>query len=189
MRGPAERERLQIPLMYAFRDAAQKHDAQKIEDNRVDGERLISDRGSIRRRGASEELLKRDLGVDLGYLVDTVCLGSAEDLSDLPFVQGSILNYGIPDLASMALEEGVGELVRGNLKQALLNHEPRLSRETLVVSGSQTDSHAALSEEQKISVRVAANMLCKPLDVPIEFVAEIDALAGKVVVPKLPGSA
>jgi hypothetical protein len=31
---------------------------------------------------------------------------------------------------------------------------------------------------------VSANMICRPLDVPIEFVAELDVGAAKIVLPQ-----
>jgi hypothetical protein len=30
-------------------------------------------------------------------------------------------------------------------------------------------------------------MICKPLDIPVEFLAEVDAASGKVVLARLPG--
>jgi len=55
----------QIPLMLAFREAFQAGDAAKRIEERVGGERVLSQRGSLRRRGGDEVLLKRDLAVDL----------------------------------------------------------------------------------------------------------------------------
>jgi type VI secretion system protein ImpF len=40
-----------------------------------------------------------------------------------------------------------------------------------------------------VRFRVRAEMLSKPLDIPIEFIAEIDVSAGKIMLPRLPGSA
>src|SRR5215217_1299871 len=97
-----QKERLQIPLMLAFRDAYDMRDADKDEGMWVDGERVIAERNSIR-RGAAESMLKRDLGIDLGSLVDTVDLGSATDLDTLPYVCRSVLNFGLPDLSSITM--------------------------------------------------------------------------------------
>ena len=87
MRTPDKKERLQIPLMFAFRDAFEQRDATKKEDVRVDGERVVADRSLLRRRGTEEALLKRDLAIDLGALVDTINLASATDLDGLELRQ------------------------------------------------------------------------------------------------------
>ena len=42
---------------------------------------------------------------------------------------------------------------------------------------------------QRVRFRVRAEMLSRPLDIPIEFVAEIVIGAGKIILPRLPGSA
>ena len=62
----------QVPLMFAFRDAFSRGDASKRLDNRVAGERVISERGSLRRRGAEEALVKENFSLDLLSLVECV---------------------------------------------------------------------------------------------------------------------
>ena len=185
MRGPErQRERLQIPLMFAFRDAYDKRDAAKEEDVRVDGERVVSERSSIRRRGTDEAMLKRDLALDLGSLVDTIDLDSCTDLSSLSYVKKSVLNYGLYDLTHVVVgAEATGEIIE-NLKRALLLHEPRLSAETLVIEPAGQDEVT-----RRIRFKVRADMICKPLDIPVEFVAELEQASGKVVVSRPHGSA
>lgn len=186
MRPPdKQRDRLQIPLMYAFRDAFDKRDANKHEDVRVDGERVVSDRGSLRRRGAEESLLKQDLAIDLAALLDTIDLGSAVDISDMPFVTKSVLNFGLADLTSISVGSASEATIGENLKTALLEHEPRLSRDSLTVERVRVEDEA----QQRIRYKVSADLICKPLDIPIEFVAEVDGTSGKVALPRPPGPA
>lgn len=181
MRSPEKnKDRLQIPLMFAFRDAYDKHDATKVEDNRIEGERVVSERSSVRRRGTEEVLLKQDLAIDVAALVDTIDLASVVDLSELDFVRKSVLNYGLYDLTHMILgSSDTAAEIAVNLKASLLNHEPRLSPETLVIEPSGDDD-----ENQRVRFKVRADLICKPLDIPIEFVAELDTTSGKVLVPR-----
>jgi type VI secretion system protein ImpF len=186
MRVPEkQKDRLQIPLMFAFRDAHEKRDAAKDQDVRVDGERVLSERSSLRRRGADEALLKSDLAVDLGNLVDTIDLDSAVDLSDKPFTKKSVLNYGLYDLNHVLLTDQSSETVIENLKRALLEHEPRLRPESLLIQRTKRDGDHV---HQRIRFNISAEMLCKPLDIPIEFVAEIDTSSAKVLVSRLAGA-
>jgi type VI secretion system protein ImpF len=188
MRAPEkQKDRLQIPLMFAFRDAHEKRDAAKSEDVRVDGERVVSERSSLRRRGADERLLKGDLATDLGNLVDTIDLDSVIDLSDRPYTRKSILNYGLYDLNHVVVDDGEAALtVMENLKRALLEHEPRLSPDSLVIERSKAEGDHV---QQKIRFSVRAELICKPLDIPIEFVAEVDSASAKVMVSRPAGAA
>ena len=174
----------QVPLMLAFREAFQEHDAEKRIEERVGGERVVSGRGSLRRRGADEALLRRDLAVDLLSLANTIDLASAIDIADLDYVKRSIVNYGLPDLTELtSLEAGVDEIGR-YLKEALLAHEPRLRPESIQVEQAvQVDD-----ETHRVSFSVTADMACSPLDLPMEFVAEVEVDSGKIRLTRLPVS-
>ena len=183
MRAPEkQRQHFQIPLMYAFRDAFEKGDATKQEDIRVDGERVLSARGSMRRQAADETLLKGDLAIDLAALLDTIDLASVVDLEGLDHVKKSVLNYGLYDITHLTTGSGGIDLLRAQLKEALLQHEPRLTADTLGVDRVEVKDDV----DQRVQFAVCADMVCRPLDVPIEFVAEFDAGAGKIVVPRPP---
>jgi type VI secretion system protein ImpF len=160
-----QNERLKIPLMFAFRDAYEKRDAKRMEDVRVDGERVISNRNSMR-RGTTESVLKQDLGTDLGSLVDTINLGSAIALDEITAGTDRVDIIGV------------------NLKAALLRHEPRLNRRSLSVQRNGDDEDSG----QRVRFKVHAELISRPLDIPVEFVAEVDVGAGKVFVPRLPGA-
>lgn len=184
MRTPEKKERLQIPLMYAFREAFEQRDATKRQDMRVDGERVVADRMLLRQRGTDEALMKRDLAIDLGALVDTINLASTINLEGLDYVKRSVLNYGLDDLTHIVIESKEVEDIARQLKAAILHHEPRLSPESLLVERAEDDE-----VNQRVRFRVRAELLSKPLDIPIEFLAEVDVSAGKIILPRLPGSA
>lgn len=176
-------EHLQIPLMFAFRDAYEKRDAARDDGSWVDGERVIAERNGTR-RGAAESVLKRDLGTDLGSLVDTINLAASVDLAALPYVARSVLNFGLPDLSAVTVSSEQIDVVGSNLRAALLGHEPRLNAKTLSVERNEDD----VDPNQRIRFKVYAELISRPLDIPVEFVAEVDVGAGKVHVPRLPGA-
>jgi type VI secretion system protein ImpF len=180
-----QQDRLQIPLMFAFRDAFKMKDAAKQEDVRVDGERVISERSSIRRRGAEEALLKADLALDLSHLVDTIDLESSVDLDGFDYVRKSVLNFGLYDLNHLIMAGDTASEVMDYLKRAMLQHEPRLSPDTMVFSKGQVDDEV----NQRVRFQVHADLICKPLDIPIEFLAEVDTASGKILVSRPTGSA
>lgn len=168
--------------MFAFRDAFEEGDAAKRIEERVGGERVIAGRGSLRRRGADEARLKRNLAIDLLSLVDTIDMASAVDLSGLDYVGRSILNFGLSDVSRLTSQEvAVGD-IGVNLKAALLSHEPRLRSESLrVEKDTEVDD-----VEHRIRFTVSAEMACTPLDVPLEFAAEVEIGSGKVRLTRLP---
>ncbi|MBA3449104.1 MAG: GPW/gp25 family protein [Pseudaminobacter sp.] len=168
--------------MFAFRDAFDEGDAEKRIDQRIGGERVIAGRGSLRRRGADEARLKRNLAIDLLSLVNTINFASSEDISGLDYVGRSVLNFGLRDISNLtSLEVGINQ-ISGNLRDALLHHEPRLVSGSLRIEKDQqvdVDSH-------RIQFNVSAEMACTPLDIPMEFVAEVDVGSGKVSLTRLP---
>jgi type VI secretion system protein ImpF len=168
--------------MYAFRDAFKQGDARKTSDVRVDGERVISGRSSLRRNGAAEAVLRENLALDLVSLVNTIDLASVIDLEDLPYVGRSILNYGLDDIAHITSDETRVADIGRSLLTALLQHEPRLKPDSLHVERETGFDDV----NQRIRLNVAAEMSSTPFDVPVEFVAEVDVGSGKVMLTRLP---
>ncbi len=168
---------LQIPLMYAFRDAAERGDSRREEIvHDASGARVLTERGSIRRRGANENQLRRNLDIDLGQLLNTISLASVADLQRHPHVERSVLNFGVPDMSHLTADVLTDQKLAANLRNALRNHEPRLLAGSIAVTqGAEFDSI-----QQRISLHIQAEMLCRPVDVPLEFTAEIDTGSGKV---------
>jgi type VI secretion system protein ImpF len=178
-RGPAPQQgqRLQVPLLYAFREAAEAGDSRKADIRyEEDGARVVSQRASLRQRGTNETLLKRNLNIDLEHLANTINLGSVIDLADHPAVRRSVLNFGIDDLTHLTTDSSDLLMLGEVLRAALIAHEPRLVPETLSVEQHGGDVENA----QRISFFAHAEMKCRPVDIPLEFVAEIDVGSGKV---------
>lgn len=180
----APRRALQVPLMFAFRDAFRAHDAARALDERTaEDERILTDRGALRRRGATEEQLKANLDIDLTNLANTVNLAAAEDLDGLSFVASSVLNYGLDDLSPLTAGAIAEHDTIQGLRDALLRHEPRLIDGSIAI----TLREAFNDITQRISFQVHAEMACRPVDIPLEFIAEIDVGSGKVQLSKTAG--
>lgn len=177
------RVQLQIPIMYAFRDAHRAHDAKVEGVEHKGGERVLTDRGRMRRRGANEETLKRNLGVDLLQLANTINLAAANDLEGLDYVKRSVLNYGVIDLSNLSDADDRLAQLPTQLKEALLNNEPRFVRDTMQISMREVFDDV----EQKLRFEIHAEMACRPVDIPLEFVAEIDVGSGRLKFSDLGG--
>lgn len=171
--------RLRAPLMWAFRSAAATRDATKRVDLRDEsGERVIAGRRLAGPGSISESDLRAEVLRDLAMLLNTVNLGSTQDLADHPAVARSIINYGIPDIARRSIDEyGVRDIVT-ELETALNHFEPRLAKDTIKVNRDQT----IRAEELKIRFQIHCDMIADPLNVPVEFLAEVQVDTGKIVV-------
>ena len=167
--------------MHVFREAAGKKDATSDGATYKEGEREISQRTIARRHGADQGSLKAHLNEDLANLMHTIRLDAALDISKHKYVGKSVLNFGMDDMANMSSNsENRGHLER-RLRQALIDHEPRLIPESIEVSMRDQDKDLS----QKLAFNISADLAANPVDVPLEFVAEIDVGGGKVNLSKL----
>lgn len=167
----------QISLMNVFRQAARERDAAKADAKFTeDGGRVLSNRSIERRHGASQTTLREHLAQDLGNLMGTIHMEAAQSLEGLPFVKKSVLNYGMQDMTRLTTEDFKNNALVRDLRATLLAHEPRLIPETLVIKLRSLKA----DQQQRISFDIRAEMAARPVDVPLEFVAEIDTGAGKV---------
>jgi len=174
-------DRLAPPLMHAFRAAHREHDAAVPVDIREDGERVLAPRRVTTRAPISETELRRLVGSDISALLNTVNLDSAEDLTNAPEVRKSILNFGFPDLARISIDENRVFGIAKQLETALHDFEPRLAPESIKVRRDETVS----ADELRMRFLVSAELRVEPVDVPMQFVAELELDSGKIKIDRL----
>jgi len=95
-------------------------------------------------------------------------------------VRGSILNFGFPDLSWRSMDEnGLVEVAR-EIEIALGDFEPRLMRSSIKAKRDLTVN----AEELRLRFVVKADLRAKPVNVPVEFVAEVELESGKIRVQR-----
>jgi len=173
--------RLSPPLMQVFRAAHEAKDAKLTIDRRnAAGDRIIASRRLRARQVITESMLRREVSRDLDALLNTVALEATVDMGNAPNVRKSILNYGLPDISTRTIDEnGVGE-IPDEIRAAIVNYEPRLAPGSLRIERDKTID----SVELKIRFLVRAELVCHPVHVPVEFVADI-VETGKIIVNRL----
>jgi type VI secretion system protein ImpF len=177
-----KKDRLSPPLMLAFRAANAARDAKvKVELRNEHGERVIAGRRISGRTPISERTLREEVERDLDALMNTVALESSEDLTGHDRVRSSILNHGFPDIAHRSIDEISVDDLAGEIQSVLVRYEPRLHRESIRVTRDLT----ARAEELKLRFIVNADLRCDPMNVPIEFVADVDLDSGGIQVDRL----
>jgi type VI secretion system protein ImpF len=176
------KNRLSPPLMHAFRSAHAERDAQKKLDLRDEaGERLLAGRRLNGRVAITEMTLRREVARELESLMNTIAMESSEDIASFDAVRKSILNYGLPDVAHRTIDEIGVDDIRGEIKSALMRYEPRLLSDTLHVRRDASVD----PENLKIRFLVNADLHCEPLNVPVEFIAEVEIESGQIVISRL----
>jgi len=179
MVDPISKKRLRPPLMFAFREAHLEKDAKTALDLRDEsGERVIAQRRSSQRAAITEQKLRREIAVDLDALVNTVNLSSALDLSGREYVGRSILNHGFPDMTRLTIDEHRVDSIREDLAAVLLRYEPRLIAKSIAVERDDNLDPAEL----KVRFLVRADLNCEPLNVPVQFIADLELDTGKIAI-------
>ena len=173
--------RLSPPLMQVFRAAHEAKDAkQKIDRRNEAGDRIIASRRLRARQVITESMLRREVSRDLDALLNTVALEATLDMRNAPNARKSIINYGLPDISNRTIDEtGVGE-IPDEIRSAIINFEPRLAPGSLRIERDKSID----SVELKIRFLVRAELVCHPVHVPVEFVADI-VETGKIIVNRL----
>jgi type VI secretion system protein ImpF len=173
----SRKNRLSPPFMHAFRAAHEKKDAKlKMDLRDAAGDRVIAQRRVAQRTTITEPHLRREVARDLEALVNAVSLGSTEDLTDFEAVQKSVLNYGLPDIVHRSIEEAAVAHISTEIIAALAVHEPRLVQGTVKVARDQRVDKVEL----KIRFVVNAELMCHPVNVPVEFVADVENDSGAI---------
>jgi type VI secretion system protein ImpF len=182
MAGKNKKDRLSPPLMYAFRAAHEARDAKKTVDLRdQSGERIIAGRRIAPRVAITEPALKREVAHDLEDLMNTIALESTLDLEEFDHVLKSVLNYGIPDITHRSIDELSVTDIKDEIRIALTRYEPRLVPETIRV----TSDSEAVEADLKVRFVVLAELMCDPVSVPVQFVADVELDSGKIVIGRM----
>lgn len=167
--------------MQAFRAAHQARDARAAADVREGGERVLSSRRVSSRTPISESDLRKIVISEVGALLNTVNFDSAEDLSEATEVRKSVLNFGFPDIARLSIDENAVFRIAEELELTLRDFEPRLVRGSIKASRDETVS----PDELRVRFLVSAALRMQPVDVPVQFVADVELDSGKIKIDRL----
>lgn len=127
----------------------------------------------LTRRRLRESVLR-----DLAWLFNSTSLGDEAEMSTLPYVRRSVVNFGLPAMSGqVASTLDILDLASA-LREAITTYEPRILPESLVITpkieGGSLDHHNV------IAVEIHGQLWAQPL--PMEFLVrtDIDLETGKV---------
>lgn len=180
MADAIDKTRLGPPLMHVFRAAHQAKDAKTFVELRNEaGDRLISGRRRSR-HVVTETVLRREVGRDLDALLNSIALESTIDMTDAPHARKSIINFGLPDISHRTIEEAAVAAIPEEIRAALIAFEPRLAPASIEVERDNSVDTAEL----KLRFIIRADLTCYPVNVPVEFVADVID-NGRIIVNRL----
>lgn len=169
-------DRAKVSIMHVFRSAHDEHDAKKKAVREGKNPREITSRSKVRREGVSEDELRRHLEADLRSLLNTIRLDSIEPLDDYPHVRASVVNYGFQDLSNVSSADLGKPDVVNSIRQSLIDHEPRMIAETIDIQVTQNEG----GTQQRLSLTVSAELVGDPVDIGLDFEADVDLGTGKM---------
>lgn len=160
-------ERLQPSLIDRLRD--------NEPDNKVE---------SRAQRVLSIARLRRSVQRDLSWLLNCGNLEITEDLSQLPEVANSVLNFGVPDLSgSTASSVDIPTLER-ELTKAILTFEPRLLAASLKVT---VDVDQSKMSRNTLRFLIEGQLWAQPLPINLFLSTELDFESGNASVAEVQG--
>jgi type VI secretion system protein ImpF len=130
------------------------------------------------RRVMSRSHLRRAVLRDLGWLFNATRLEAGVDLSAVPHVRRSVINFGLPALSGRSASSvDVADLER-SIRQALIDFEPRILPDTLRVEALLESS--SIDHHNVIGVKISCELWAQPVPLELLLRTEIDLETGKV---------
>jgi type VI secretion system protein ImpF len=139
---------------------------------------------SREQRVMSLRQLRQNVLRDLSWLLNTTALEALENLSSVPFVSHSVLNYGIPALSGSNFSSIDPVSLTRKMKQAIIDFEPRILASSLTIeifTAGEQMSHKSLS------FKIEGDLWAQPLPVHLFIRSDLDLETGEVVVNDLGG--
>lgn len=114
---------------------------------------------------------------DMVWLLNAVALDAVQDLSATPEAAHSVVNFGILDLSGHHLSGSDALDIERRIRQAILDFEPRVLKDTLKVKVTAADekySHNAMTFD------IEGDLWMQPLPLRLYLKTEIDLETGHV---------
>lgn len=125
----------------------------------------------------TKEMLKNTIRRDLAWLLNTLSFESAQDLSNHPEVQKSVLNFGVRDYAGRSRSSRSEMDNAKAIRNAIKTFEPRLDKIAVT-----PDPDAVADQPGKVSYIIDANLNVGRDFIPIRLHTDIDVENSQVEV-------
>ncbi|MEJ1354416.1 MAG: type VI secretion system baseplate subunit TssE [Candidatus Sedimenticola sp. (ex Thyasira tokunagai)] len=151
----------------------------RLTDDTPDKKQESRDQRVLSMRKLREGVLR-----DLSWLLNSVNLSAVQDLDEYPEVARSVVNYGMPDLAGHTASGVDIHALERLLRQAILDFEPRLMRNTVKVRLRLADSQM---NHNAMTFDIEGELWAQPVPLHMFMKTEIDLEVGQVTVSDYSG--
>ena len=119
----------------------------------------------------------------LAWLFNATSPGIGFDWGPVPHARKSVLNFGLPALSGLSTSGLDLTQLQQRVRQAILDHEPRILPDTLVVEVVM--SNAQLDHHNLIGFRISGQLWAQPVPLEMLLHTDIDLETGRVAVREL----
>lgn len=134
---------------------------------------------SSAQRVLSINRLRRCVLRDLEWLLNSECMSVTEDLSQFPEVTRSVLNFGVPGLSGMSLSSTDTRRVEREMRQAILDFEPRILANSLSVKIIQDNVEVG---QNTLRFQIEGQLWAQPLPVSLYLSTDLDVETGHTTI-------
>jgi type VI secretion system protein ImpF len=153
----------------------------RLTDDEPDKQQESREQRVLSMRQLRESVLR-----DLAWLLNAGRLDSVQDLDDYPFVEHSVLNYGIPDMAGLTSSGVDVGVIERAVRQAIWDFEPRILRQTVRVHARVDPARMA---HNSLTFDIEGDLWAQPVPLRIYLKTELDLDLGEVRVTEQTGPA
>jgi type VI secretion system protein ImpF len=134
-------------------------------------------------RVLSKSRLRQAVLRDLAWLFNTTKMESSGVLAKWPYARRSVINYGLPALSGQTASRIEIQDLERDIRQAILDFEPRILPESLEVKALVELS--ALDHHNVIGIQIHGHLWAQPVPLELLIRTEIDLETGKVQIADL----
>jgi len=117
----------------------------------------------------TEKSLRASVMRDLAWLLNTISLESAQDLSAYPQVRDSVLTFGVRDFAGRSFGRDAAREQAREIRRAIRRFEPRINPTSLRV-----EPRGRLDGTGKIGFLIEGEIMGGPQALPVRLKTDID---------------
>jgi type VI secretion system protein ImpF len=134
-------------------------------------------------RVLSKSRMRQAVLRDLAWLFNATRLESGMPMARWPYARRSVINFGLPALSGHTASTVEIQDLERDLRQAILDFEPRILPETLEVKALVEIS--ALDHHNVIGIEIHGQLWAQPVPIELLIRTEIDLETGKVHIADL----
>lgn len=134
-------------------------------------------------RVVSRQSLRHAVLRDLSWLFNSARLSDSQPLDAWPQAKRSVIDYGLPALSGQCASSVDAVSLEGQVRQAIIDHEPRILSSTLRVEALVSDQQ--LDHHNQISFRISGQLWAQPVPLELLLHTDIDLETGRVDIKEL----